>query len=473
MEEKEKKEQPEVSLASLSAEVQKVGEALGQVKEDVLANRFDPEKVKKFCSEEFATLIAKQNVLREALGMKTSTEKARFKTPDEILDVRPGTTGYTDEVRTFHEMNDTLVLLGALNRADAKAVKIRDVRKTKTYDKLRDIAERAFGVDVKADMDTATAGEGLEWIPTDFSSTLVEYIRLELRVAALHADIPMPSDPFKLPVQTGKITAKLGSENTAPTGVVVPTGNVQLDAEKIIAFVPFSYEVEEDAVVAVAPIVQMEIAAAIADGIENAIVNGDRTTATTGHLDKDINDAADATQIQLAWDGYRRFTLVTNSTFKTNFNNAFTEALVRSVRGKMVKYGVKPRDLAYVVGIDNYIKMLEFPSLQTMDKYGPNATVLSGELGKIDGIPIIVSEYIRQDLSDDGTQGNGTGTDRSTILLVHRPSWLLGTRRAMLAESFRDVTKQQIQLVVSQRKSFVASRTGEKIAWCGYNTNTG
>lgn len=48
-------------------------------------------------------------------------------------------------------------------------------------------------------MGTGVSNGGADWIPTDFSSELINMVTLQLRVAALFPRISMPSDPFKIP----------------------------------------------------------------------------------------------------------------------------------------------------------------------------------------------------------------------------------------------------------------------------------
>jgi hypothetical protein len=66
--------------------------------------------------------------------------------------------------------------------------------------------------------------------------------------------------------------------------------------------------------------------------------------------------------------------------------------------------------LAWIASIASYYKMLGLTEVLTLQNYGPQATVLQGELGKFDSIPIIVSEYQRQDLNASGVYDGVTKT---------------------------------------------------------------
>jgi hypothetical protein len=119
----------------------------------------------------------------------------------------------------------------------------------------------------------------------------------------------------------------------------------------------------------------------------------------------------------------------------------------------MGKYGVDPNSLAWVVGISGYNQMLALSEVITVDKYGPNAVVLSGELARFDGIPVIVSEYVREDLNATGVY-DGTTTGRTEVLLVRKDAFLYGDRRDVLVETDREIKSQTIDLVASQRVAF-------------------
>jgi hypothetical protein len=69
--------------------------------------------------------------------------------------------------------------------------------------------------------------------------------------------------------------------------------------------------------------------------------------------------------------------------------------MLRGNRKKMGKYGVDPNELAHILSINEYIDLLSDTAVFTLEKYGPNATILTGELAKVDNVPVIVSEAVR------------------------------------------------------------------------------
>ena len=317
-----------------------------------------------------------------------------------------------------------------------------DPRQSKLY---KDFQEPVS--ELRKAMTTATTGGGAEWIPTGFSADLIGKVEMALKVAALHPRVKMPTDPFKVPALTGFSTAKLGGTegSGSPTESALTTSNVVLNAVKLITYVGLSYELEEDSIIAVLPLIKDDIVKALARAQDNAAINGDTTSP---HMDSDITDAED---VRKAWNGYRDLVI---SAAKVDCAGSIVTAKLRAVRKALGKYGVDQNELAWVVGISDYNQMLGLSEVITVDKYGPNATVLTGELAKFDGIPVVVSEYVREDLNTSGVYDGVTKT-QTIALLVRKDGFFFGDRRDVLIETDRNIKIQTTDLVASQRVAFM------------------
>jgi HK97 family phage major capsid protein len=317
-----------------------------------------------------------------------------------------------------------------------------DPRQSKLY---KDFQEPVS--ELRKAMTTATTGGGAEWIPTGFSADLIGKVEMALKVAALHPRVKMPTDPFKVPALTGFSTARLGGTegSASPTVSALTTSNVVLNAVKLITYVGLSYELEEDSIIAVLPLIKDDIVKALARAQDNAAINGDTSAS---HMDSDVTDAED---VRKAWNGYRDLAI---SAAKVDCAGAISDTKLRAVRKAMGKYGVDQNELAWVVGISGYNQMLGLSEVITVDKYGPNATVLTGELAKFDGIPVVVSEYVREDLNGSGVYDGSTKT-KTIVLLVRKDGFFFGDRRDVLIETDRNIKVQTTDLVASQRVAFM------------------
>ncbi len=316
-------------------------------------------------------------------------------------------------------------------------------------------------------MDTATSEEGLEWIPTGFSGELVRKVKLALKVAALHGRIAMPTNPFKLPIDGADAIAYLTAESTSDSASKITastpgTGNITFDAVKLACRVLVSTELEEDSVVAVLPLLRDKIVQALAEAQENATVNGD--TAGT-HMDSDVTSSSD---VRKAWEGYRKLALSSAKVDCATFNIAN----LRAIRAAMGKYGVNPNNLAWIAGISVFNKMLGLDEVITLDKYGDNATILTGELAKLDGIPVVVSEFIREDLNASGVH-DGVTTSKTVLPLVYRPAFLYGDRRNITLRVSHELYMETDQdvAIATQRLDFqpVQDAASEPVVGLGYN----
>lgn len=331
---------------------------------------------------------------------------------------------------------DDCVILGVLTH--------KDPRTTKLWNGL------AAGSALRKAMDTATAGEGLEFVPTALSANFIEDIRQEAKVAALFPDIAMPTNPYKVPY-FGGISAsnfyskpEATSDNPSASPASTPaTGDQTLTAKGVIANINFSDELDEDSIIPIIPLLRAELAKGAADCVEDMILNGD-TTAT--HMDSDVTDARDRRKL---WNGLRDYCPSGTKADLSTFSTANYLALLKL----MGKYGLVANDLAVITGPTGIHKFRALSEVLTVDKYGPQATILSGELAKLAGIPIIGSDYIRQNLNASGVY-DGSVTTYTQFLIVNRKGFMLGTRGLPKLEFVRDAKVGQNTLVLSFRKAF-------------------
>lgn len=361
-------------------------------------------------------------------------------------------------VRNFQERADDLVLI-------ATAMDV-DPRETDYFEEEYAPALRAI--------DTQTTAEGVEWVPRELSGNLIDRVALELKVAALFPMVPMPTNPFDIPGKAvGRTRAGKATEQTADTGqtgfkkITPGTRKVTLTAGKFAGEVLVSKESEEDTIVALLPLMQDELVDHISADIEDCIINGD-TSGT--HQDGDVS-ASDDPRKNFA--GLRKTAL---SAAKTDASNAdLTVAMLRTNRKKMGKYGVNPANLAHILSINAYVALLADANVLTLDKYGPSAPILTGELGKADGAPLVVSEYARADLNASGVQ-DGTTTNRTLALTVHRSGFAVGERRGITVQVLRELYAEYDQdaIIATARKAFAArfTATTEPIVANTYNVKS-
>lgn len=300
-------------------------------------------------------------------------------------------------------------------------------------------------------MTSVGVGIGDEWVPTDLSSELQRrfYATSDLAAIISAREIDMPTQPYEYPLVTTRPVFYLETtENVEATPSNIGTSKVTLNAKKMMGRVDFSYELEEDSIIPILPMVQELLSAAAADAYESAIINGDTTAV---HMDSDTQAVPKAAE--RAFDGLRKYAKDVAGLWVDLSTGGLTEANLRSMKKRMGKYGARPRDLIWLVGPGAINDMMGITNVTTIEKYGPRATLVTGELTSFLGIPIVVSERMREDLNALGVY-DGVTTTRGGILLVSLSNFLAGRRREFTVEVDRDIKTQTHFVVASFRRAF-------------------
>ena len=313
---------------------------------------------------------------------------------------------------------------------------------------------------LKAALDSTTAGTGDELVDTQGARALWTDVNLETLVAPLFSRVEMPSNPFEIPLQLGDANWYPGTENLATTSTALSTGKQTLTAYELVAQVPWSLSLDEDAVIAMASEVRSSLVRNAAEVMDDLLLNADTTTANNINADGATISKSDAGKGHwlIGFDGLMHLPLVDNTGQANNHGAAVSDDMFNEIRGKLGKYGVRPSELAFVTDINTYLKSLTVSNFRTLDKLGPSATLLTGQLGAVEGIPVIVSEQIL--LADtDGKVTDGSAGTTGRLLMVNRAQWRVGFRRELSIETERDIQKRQNIMVVSMRLAF-AERSG-------------
>jgi HK97 family phage major capsid protein len=321
----------------------------------------------------------------------------------------------------------------------------------------------------------AASGTGAEFIPQAFSATLLEEIWLKLQIAALFKRINLPASTYTLPFSPGRLIARASGEQTAVTKDKPKTAKIVFGATKIMSTVEMSDEFEQDSIVPALQFLRGQLIGGFALAQETMCLNGDKGTniysaAITGEDCRKLVSGvrADASN---ASAGNAKVDFASGGMSADN---------LRALRAKMGKYGKNCSDLAYIVSMADYNKMLGFTGYQALYQY-TGAVTTAGELGRVDNIPIIVSELIpgagvATDAADvlgglnvSGVWDNTTKT-KTTSVLVNKNGYMWGDRKEFSLELWRNPLFGTTNLIGSQRLDFqkVLAATDPTTA-VGYN----
>jgi HK97 family phage major capsid protein len=322
---------------------------------------------------------------------------------------------------------------------------------------------RAWDDSVKRAMDSTTAGAGDELVSQEEARQLWNDVNVDTVIASLFETVTMPSNPFDMPLQLGDVNWYPGAANVATTSTNLATAKQTLTAHELVGMVPWAYELDEDAVIAMMAEVRSTLVRNAAQVLDDMILNAD--TSTTGNLNYDgstlTTSTAGKAHYLVGFDGLVHLPLVDNTAMRNNHNAAASVDMFNEIRRRTGKYGLRPSELAFVTDVNTFIAAQGIAEFQTVDKLGPNATLLTGQLGAVEGIPVIVSEQMALADTDGKVTAAGNGTDTGRLLLVNRTQWRKGFKRELLIETDRDVQKRQNVMVVSMRVAF-AERSGTR-----------
>ena len=316
---------------------------------------------------------------------------------------------------------------------------------------------------VRKAMDSTTAGAGLELVSTEEARQLWNDVNVQTAVASLFETVNMPTNPFDVPLQLGDVNWYPGTANVATTSTDLSTVKQTLNAYELVGMVPWAYELEEDAVVAMMAEVRSTLMRNAAQVLDDVVLNAD--TSTSGNLNYDGSTLTTTTagfaHYLLGFDGLIHLPLVDNTSQANDHNAAVSADMFNEIRAKLGKYGVRPSELAFITDVNTFIRAQSITEFQTIDKMGPQATLLTGQLGAVEGVPVIVSEQLVLADTDGKVTATGNGTNTGRLLLVNRTQWRKGFKRELLIETERDVQKRQNVMVVSMRVAF-AERSGTR-----------
>jgi HK97 family phage major capsid protein len=318
--------------------------------------------------------------------------------------------------------------------------------------------------DLNAVVKTLTAtgsATGDELVPTGMAAELWQDFFARSLIAADLPTIPMPTDPFDLPLGFGDITWRKGTGGQATTSTNMATAKSALTSTEQVAEVDWTYDLDEDAVVAVMPALRARLAISGAEQMDNFCINADATATSTGNINLD-DDTPPATSWYLTagQDGIRHQFIVDKSTQAVaGAGAALSDAMMSSMLNLLGKYALDVTNLRIVPGAAVYQAMVGLTNVATVDKYGGGATILRGELARYRGIPILPSASMPLGEADGKVCKTAASNTLGVQCVYNRTGWNLGYRRGLMIEVDRNIQTRQLIMVVSFRIAIAAYGT--------------
>lgn len=324
---------------------------------------------------------------------------------------------------------------------------------------------RALLVERQKALDSTTAAAGDELVPTFEAAELWLDVNLDTLILPLLPQQTMPTNPFDIPRQFGDTNWYPSDENVQVTTTDVTTGKTTLTAYGLKTGIPFSDELEEDAIVALVAELRAGLARNAAQIIDDVLLNADTTAVDNiNYLSTTISRTTAGRAHQLiGFDGLIHLPLVDNTTLTRNQNAAADIAMFVGVMGLTGKYWVARRrgEVVWIIDPRTMAACMGIASLLGMQNFGERATLSAGEIRELLAIPVIRTDQMRAASAGGLVSNTASLNTTGRVLLMNTTQWRVGFRRQITFEADREAGKGQTTLYVSFRMA-LSERTGTR-----------
>lgn len=454
-----------------SSETAKGLESAKEAKSTITKERnMNPEEIQKMladaakqAAQEAAKALAEQAAREkaeaEAKAKADAELEARIKAA--VAAVTPTETGaeklLAEVEKRFAEQaaNTKSVIAGLEEALKEKAAELEAIQKSKMQFQDSKAGDLSYADKEKAVVLAKMAGKSIEntrfgrelvqkfgaHVPsatweTEVSLTLENEVRRRLVVAPTLRSIQMQTNVMTIPVnpEAGVATwvqnAQFGSAASAGNNATHTLKEVTLNAYKVATNEYVAFEEEEDALLAIMPVIRDAMVRRVARAVDRAMLRG----AGTG---------ADPVKGLATYDAVSAVNIdIDGATVAPGNFAKLTVAALRALRKDLGAWGLDPSELIYIVNTEGYYDLLEDESFQTMDKVGSQATLLTGQIGTIGNTPVLVSAEFADKAAGE-----------VAAICYHPGNFLVGNQRGLRIDTD--------DLVETQRRVMVASlRTG-------------
>ena len=286
----------------------------------------------------------------------------------------------------------------------------------------------------------------------EVSMAMESEVRRKLVVAPILRNVAMQTNVMTIPVNpeagyaTWVTNAQFGAAASAGGNATHQLKEITLNAYKVATNEYMAYEEEEDSLIALMPIVRDAMVRRTAKAIDKAFLLG-------------AGSGSDPVKGLAAYAGV--------SSVTTTAATAVTMANMRALRKALGALGLDPQEVTFIVNTETYYNLLEDTSFQTMNQVGPQATLLTGQIGQIGNSPVLVSAELPA--AANGTNLAATLSNVGAIA-VYTPNFIVGNQRGLRMDTQELVETQRRVLVASLRTGMtqIATNLGAGVAALRY-----
>jgi hypothetical protein len=318
-----------------------------------------------------------------------------------------------------------------------------------------------------------------DWVPTLNTRFFFEEYEIEPAIEKYFEQIPMMSLTEKVPGATARLKGKLQLDTDTFTAQYNTSGNYTYTAQDCVCHTDITEDLMQDMVPQSGSFdrLRKEVLLGVRRSKEDAIINGDDTITTSvqgdGHMDSDVAGGA-ATLFNKAFKGLRKRAIaagagnIVDNLAAIVDRDTFANLLLKA--GKMTN---DKGDLLWIVGpaVSNRIVTGGVPELLTLNTFGMEATLITGNMPKIFGVEPYESEWVREDVNATGVYAGGA--TKTSVLLVKKSRFVIGQRAPVKIWATPSLANQDKMLLTAKERftfgGVPQSTPGEKSAVIAYN----
>lgn len=284
---------------------------------------------------------------------------------------------------------------------------------------------------VKAVNSSSSIQVSSESYETVFSTNLLRDIQAQLIIAPLFTEIPMTSATLTMPINPNRGAATwvdagdYGTDASTGAELTVTLTERTFKTFKLAAKTYMTEETQEDAILALLPILRQHLVEAHAQAIDTAFLRGTGTGQPKGLITHAAAIGAAATEV---------------TTAKADGTVKVTAKMLVAARRKLGLYGIKLNEIALVISQDAYWDLILDDEWADVQQVGGVATKLVGEVGNIYGMPVLVSNEFP-----------AKAVNAAYAVLVNRGNFVVPRQRSVTVKSDFDVEKDRSVFVATQR----------------------
>jgi HK97 family phage major capsid protein len=315
----------------------------------------------------------------------------------------------------------------------------------KSLMRVDNIEDTEFGSEVAKAVNASSSIEvSTEDYETVFSSRILRDVQKRLVIGDLFTELPMTSKLLTMQIEADRTAtgatwvgaADFGAAGTVGGEHTTALTNVTFSTYKLACKAYMTDETKEDAITPLLAIIRRRLVEAHAEAVETAFLVGDGVAKPRG-LTVLAND--DTNEVVSAASG-------------ATATSKVTAKELLSMRRKMGRKGTRMSDLALVVSLDVYYDLMEDPEWADVDQVGNAAMKLQGQVGRIYGLPVLVSEYFP-----------AKAASVACAVLVYKPDYVVPRQRAVTAEYERIQALQTDAYYVTQRLNLQRYFSGDNV----------